>query len=170
MLAARLRRRGVRGIHSFGVELRDDRWVMAVKLGPEGDEAAVRNAAAPVLVEATRVDAARTMRLERPATETEPAHRALTLVGAPLLLAALRGRLRRASARSDCEILVDDTPVRLLPEHRIGPVGSLLVLDASGYPFAMEGDRVCCVGGFGKTGPVRGETPVFNAGELRVYQ
>lgn len=39
-----------------------------------------------------------------------------------------------APARSGCEVLVDDTPVRLLPEHRIGPVGSPLVLDARAIP------------------------------------
>jgi len=44
------------------------------------------------------------------------------------------------------------------------------VLDASGDPFAEEGDAVCCVGGFAPTGPVQGETPVFHAGELRVYE
>ena len=51
------------------------------------------------------------------------------------------------------------------PGHRQAP-GE----DASGHPFAMEGDRVCCVGGFANARPVRGETPVFNAGELRVYR
>ena len=85
-------------------------------------------------------------------------------------LAALRGRLRRASASDDCDFVVADTLVRLVPEHRVGPPGSPVVLDASGKPFAEEGDEVCCVGGFLKTGPVRGQTPVFSAGELRVYE
>jgi len=170
MLAAHFHRRNVRGIHSFGVELRDGRWVATVKLRPDGDEAIVREAAAPVVVEARRVEAVRTVRLERPASEMEPAHRSLSLVGVPLRLAALQGRLRRAGADGHCDVLVDDASVRLLPEHRIGPPGGPLVLDASGDPFAEEGDRVCCVGGFGKTGPVRGETPIFNAGELRVYE
>ena len=170
MLAERFRRRGVTGIHSFGVELRDGRLVARLKLRPDGDETAVRKAAAPVLVEAEQVEAVRTVRLHRPATETEPAHRALTLVGVPLLLAALRGRLRRGGASNDCDFVVGDTLVRLLPEHRIDPPSGPVVLDASGDPFAEEGDAVCCVGGFAPTGPVRDETPVFNAGELRVYE
>lgn len=168
MLGDRFRRRGVTGIHSFSVQLRDGRWVAALRLRPDGDETAVRQAAAPVLVEAEPVEAVRTVRLKRPATATEPAHRALTRVGVPLLLAALRGRLRRAGANDDYDFLVANTPVRLLPEHRIGPPSGPLVLDASGDPFADEGDAVCCVGGFDSTAPVRGETPVFNAGELRV--
>ncbi len=44
-----------------------------------------------------------------------------------------------------------------------------MVLDASGNPFADEGDTVCCVGGFLSTGPVQGQTPIFSAGEIRVY-
>ena len=168
MLADRFRRRGVTGIHSFGVQLRDGGWVAALRLRPDGDETAARRAAAPILVEAQQVEAVRTVRVQRPATVTEPAHRALTRVGVILLLAALRGRLRRASAGDDFDFLVADTPVRLLPEHRIGPPSGSLILDASGVPFADEGDAVCCVGGFSPTGPVRGKTPVFDAGELRV--
>ncbi len=170
MLADRFRRRRVTGVCSFGVELRDGRLVARVKLRPDGDETAVRKAAAPLLVEVERVEAVRTVRLQRPATETEQGHRALTRVGAALLLAALRGRLHRAGASDDCDFLVGDTPVRLVPEHRIGPPGGPVVLDVSGDSFAEEGDDVCCVGGFAKTGPVRGETPVFHAGELRVYE
>jgi hypothetical protein len=44
------------------------------------------------------------------------------------------------------------------------------VLDASGDPFADEGDSVCCVGGFGKSGPFQGQIQIFFAGELRVYE
>jgi hypothetical protein len=76
MLAARFRRLDVRGIQSVAVELRGRRWVAVVELRPDGDETAVREAAAPVVVEAEPVDAMRTVRLERPATErsrlTEP--------------------------------------------------------------------------------------------------
>jgi hypothetical protein len=170
MLAHRFQRRGVNGIRSVGVELRNGRRVARLKLGPDGHEATVRKAAAPVLVEAEQVEAVRTVRLARPATETEPAHRALALVGVALPLAGLSGRLCRAGPKGNCDFLVAETPVRLLPEHRIGPPGGPLVLDGSGDPFAEEGDAVSCVGGFGRTGPVRGETPVFNAGELRVYE
>jgi hypothetical protein len=87
-----------------------------------------------------------------------------------MLLAALRGRLRRADARDDCDFLVGDAPVRVLPEHHVGSPGRAVVLDVCGDPFAEEGDPVCCVGGFAPTGPVRGGTPVFHAGELRVYE
>jgi hypothetical protein len=170
MLAARFRRLDVRGIQSVAVELRGRRWVAVVELRPDGDETAVREAAAPVVVAAEPVDAMRTVRLERLATETEPAHRALTIAGTPMRLAMCGGRLGRAVVVGHYDVLVDDVFVRLLPQHRIGPPGGALVLDAAGEPFAYEGDRVCCVGGFGVTGPVRGETRVFNAGELRVYE
>ena len=172
MLSRRFSRRRVTGIHSFGVERRDDRWLAKVRVRPEADVAAIRAAAAPILVEVDRLaraDAVRTIRTHRPATETEPAHRALSLAGVAMPLAALRGPLRRASPADNCDFLVADTPVRLVPEHRLGPPDGPVVLDASGKPFAEEGDEVCCVGGFLKTGPVRGQTPVFSAGELRVY-
>lgn len=172
MLAERFRRRGVTGIRWFGVERPSDRWVATLKLGPDGDEVAVRDAAAPLMVEieAERAEPVHTVRVQRAATDTEPAHRALTLRGAVITLAALRGQLRRARAGEGCDFLVGDTQVCLRPEHRIGPRGGPVVLDASGNPFAEEGDTVCCVGGFAKRGPVRDETPVFHAGELRVYQ
>jgi hypothetical protein len=172
MLAARFQRRGVSGIRSFGVERRGDCWVATLRLGPDGDEVAVRDAAAPLVVEveAERAEALRTVRLQRAATETEPAHRALTLRGVAITLAALHGQLRRARAGESCDFLVGETQVRLGPEHRIGPPGGPVVLDAAGHPFAEEGDTVCCVGGFLPSGPVRGATPVFHAGELRVYE
>jgi hypothetical protein len=170
MLARRFSRRRLTGIHSFGVERRDGRWVAKIKWRPEADQAAIRMAAEPFLIDAEQVDAVRTIRVQRPATDTEQAHRALTLVGVPLLLAALRGRLRRAGPDEAFDFLVADTPVRLLPEHRLGPVGRPVVLDSAGTPFADQGDTVCCVGGFAPTGPVRGQTPVFHAGELRVYE
>jgi hypothetical protein len=169
MLAERFRRRGVTGVGRLSVELRDGRLLASVQLRPEGDETAVRSAAAPVPVQVEWVEGVRTVRVERPATETEPAHRALTRAGAPLLLAALRGRLHRAGTPDNCDFLVGGAHVRLLPDHRIGPPGGPLVLDASGVPFAEEGDAVCCVGGSARPGPVRGERRVFNAGELRVY-
>ena len=172
MLAARFRRREVSGIHRFGVESRGDCWVATLRLGPDGDEVAVRDAAAPLVVEVEveRADAVRTVRLQRAATETEPAHRALTLQGVAMTLAALRGQLHRAKTDESCDFRVDKTQVRLGPEHRIGPSSGPLVLDASGHPIAEEGDTVCCVGGFLPPGPVRGETPIFYAGELRVYE
>jgi hypothetical protein len=170
MLARRFRCRRLAGIHSFGVELRQRRWVAKMKLRPDADEPAIRAAADPILIEAEHVEAVRTIRAQRSATETEPAHQALTRAGVPIQLAAVRGLLRRASATDACDFLVDETPVRLLPEHQLGPPGSPVVLDTSGTPFADEGDTICCVGGFARSGPVPGQTPVFNAGELRVYQ
>jgi hypothetical protein len=170
MLARRFSVRGVAGIHSFGVELRDGGWVARITIRPDADELAIRAAADPVLIEIESVEGVRTIRAQRSATETEPAHRALSLVGMPMRLAALRGVLRRARAQDACDFLVADTRVRLLPEHRVGPAGSPVVLDLSGVPFADEGDAVCCVGGFAPAGPVRGRTAVFNAGELRVYE
>jgi hypothetical protein len=170
MLARRFSRRRLDGIHSFGIEVRDQQWVVKIKLRPDADELAIRATADPILVEAEQVEGLRTIRAHRSATETEPAHRALTLAGAVIQLAALRGRLRRAGAADACDFLVANTPVRLLPEHELGPPGRPVVLDRSGAPFADEDDTVCCVGGFAPTGPVRGQTPVFDAGELRVYE
>jgi hypothetical protein len=140
-----------------------------MKLRPDADEAAIRTIADPILFEAEWVEAVRTIRTHRPATQTEPAHRALTLVGVPIPLTALRGRLRRARSEDDCDFLVSDTPVRLRPDHQLGPPDGPLVLDSSGQAFANEGDTVCCVGGFAPTGPVQGHTSIFGAGELRVY-
>lgn len=171
MLARRLDRRRVTGILSFGVERRDGRWVAKMKLGPQADVPAIQTAAEPVLVDIELVEreAVRTVRIHRPSTETEPAHDALSLVGAAIPLAALRGRLQRADAGDGWDFLVSDTAVRLVPEHQLGPPGSSVVLDAFGNPFADDGDTVCCVGGFLNTGPVQAQTPVFSAGELRVY-
>jgi hypothetical protein len=173
MLARRLSRRRVTGIHSFGVERREERWVAKVRVRPDADAVAIRAAAAPILVELDRsriAERVRTVRIHRSATATEPAHEALSLVGAAMLLAALGGRLRAASPAENCDFVVADTLVRLIPEHQLGPPGGAVVLDVSGKPFAEEGDEVCCVGGFLPSGPVQGHTPVFSAGELRVYQ
>jgi hypothetical protein len=170
MLARRFSRQRLTGIYSFGVELHQGHWVAKIRLRPGADESAIRAAADPILIEVEHVEAVRTVRMHRAATETEPAHRVLALVGGLMPLAALRGRLRRARAEDTCDFLVDDAPVRLTPEHQLGPPGSPVVLDSSGDPFADEGDAVCCVGGFAPAGPVQGHTPVFHAGELRVYE
>jgi hypothetical protein len=169
MLARRFTRRRLTGIETFGVHLRDGHWVVQIKLRPDADRRAIREAADPMVVEAEEVEAVRTVRVERSATDTEPAHRALTRVGAAIRLARLQGRLRRAGASDAWDFVVSDTPVRLVPDHRLGAPGRAVVLDASGAPFADEGDEVCCVGGFAPVAPVRGQTPIFHAGELRVY-
>jgi hypothetical protein len=171
MLARRFDRRRVTGIHSFGVELRDGRWLAKIMVRPHADEGAVRAAADPVSVELEHVAAVSTIRVHRAATENEPAHEALTRTGVMIQLAALRGRLHRASVSDSCDLLVDDIPVRLLPAHQLGPPRSAVVLDTAGVAFADEGDSVCCVGGFAPTGPVPHQTPLlFDAGELRVYK
>ena len=90
-------------------------------------------------------------------------------MGVAMPLAALHGRLHRARASDRCDFRLDDTPVRLVPEHQLGPPPGPVVLDAEGVAFAAEGDTVCCVGGFAKIGPVLDEPRVFSAGELRVY-
>ncbi len=170
MLSRRFGRRRLTGIHTIGAHLRDGQWVAQVSLDPTADEPAIRAAADPIAVEVDHVEAVRTVRVERAATETEPAHRALTRLGAPMLLAALSGQLRRARSGDGYDFVVADMPVRLVPDHRLGPPGGAVILDASGVPFAEEGDEVCCVGGFAPAGPVRGQTSIFNAGELRVYR
>jgi hypothetical protein len=134
MAARGLRRRRLTGIHSFGVELRHGRWVAKIKLRPDADEPAIRAAADRILIEAKEVEAIRTIRAQRSVIETEPAHRALALVGVLILLAALRGLVRHARVGDACDFLVADTPVRLLPEHQLGPLGSPVVLDTSGTP------------------------------------
>jgi hypothetical protein len=170
MLARRFSRRGVGGLSSFSVQRRDGQLVAAIKVRPGADLAAIRSAAAPIDVETEEVEDVCTVRVQRAATATEPAHRALTRTGAPMLLAALSGTLRRAAGEDPGGFVVSDVLVRLAPEHRIGPPGGPVVLDAGGEPFAEEGDSVCCVGGFGHDGPVRGGPRVFYAGELRVYE
>jgi hypothetical protein len=126
MLSRRFSRLRVTGIRSFGVDRRDDRWVAKVRVSPEADAGAVRAAAAPILVEIDpleRGESVRTIRTDRSATETEPAHRVLSLVGVAMPLAALRGRLRRATGADHCDFLVAGTSVRLVPEHQLGPPG-----------------------------------------------
>ena len=113
MLARRFSRRGVTGIASFGVERRDGRWVAEMKVRREADEGAIREAADPILIEFERVEAVRTVRVSRPATDREPAHRALSLAGAAILLAALHGTLRRAEPEDPWDFLVEEVPVRL---------------------------------------------------------
>jgi len=169
MLSRRFSRRRLTGIHTIGVEARDGHWVGLVSLDATADEIAVRDAASPMPVEVKYVEAVRTVRVQRPATETDRAHRALTRAPGAMRLALLCGQLHRARPEDACDFVVAGTPVRLVPEHRIGPPGEAIVLDASGAPFAAEGDEVCCVGGYAPT-HVRSEAPIFNAGELRVYE
>lgn len=62
------------------------------------------------------------------------------------------------------------TRVRLIPEHRLGGPGEVLVAEASGRPFAGDGEPVTCAGGFAPGGPVANQPTIFNAGQLVVYE
>lgn len=171
MLVRRFDRGRVTGIVRFGTERHHQKWVATMTLRPDADVPAIRTAADPVVVEIDRIERepVRTVRIQRPSTDTEPAHEALLVTGVATLLAALRGRLRRADPGEAWDFSVAGTAVRLVPEHQLGPPGSPVVLDGDGNAFADEGDTVCCVGGFLSAGPVQGQTAIFSAGELRVY-
>jgi hypothetical protein len=177
-LAGRFDRRGIGGLSSFGAEPRDGGWVTHVTIRPDADEAAIRAAAAPISVEFTRLGPMRTVRHEYPATESERAYRVLRLVGAGWL-AELHGTLRRASEQDDCDFLVEKpsgyfTRVCFGAEHSIDRSDGPVVFDASGEPFADEGDEVSCVGGYKpRQSRVEGEgetAELFLAGDLRVFE
>jgi hypothetical protein len=168
-LVERLVRRGVQHVGEVGAQFRDGSWVATMGLRPAADEAAVRAAAAPVPVEITRMEPVRTVR------HREPGYRALSVRGEPMHLAALAGTLRRPRAGDDCDFLIEHTPghavrVRLIPVHRPGPAGGPVLLDASGEPFAADGDRVEVIGGYFRNSPVDSEPEVFHASELRVFE
>ncbi len=169
LLFKRFDRDGVKGIARLSVDDRHGRLVARVSLRPDADEDAVREAAAPLLVEVEHVPAVSTVREWRPATDREPAHEVLTVKGAMHRLALLQGSLQRARHEDDCDFLVGGTRVRLIPEHQIGAPDGPVVLDHNGVPFAYEGDHVKCGGGGSPRGPVRGGRPVFNASELAVF-
>ncbi|MBO0731808.1 MAG: hypothetical protein J2P57_21290, partial [Acidimicrobiaceae bacterium] len=61
---------------------------------------------------------------------------------------------------------VGSVAIRLLFEHRVGPPGEPLLLDANGVPFANEGDQVVCCGGFAPGSPVRGTRGIFTVGQI----
>jgi hypothetical protein len=168
-LVARLVRRGVEHVGEVGAAFRDGSWAATMGLRPEAEEAAVRAAAAPVPVEVTRLEPVRTV-LHR-----EPGYRALSLQGEPMHLVALSGTLRRPGPGEDCDFLIEHAPgqavrVLLIPAHRRGPAGGQVLLDASGEPFAADGDRVEAIGGYFRDSLVESEPEVFRAGQLRVFE
>jgi hypothetical protein len=169
LLSRRFAQCGVRGLARFSVQDDGGRLIANVAVRPETDEQAVRDAAAPLPVDITHVPAISTVREWRPATEREPTHEVLTVKGVMHRLALLQGSLRRARPEDDCDFLIGDTHVRLIPDHQIGPPNGPVVLDGNGIPFGYEGDEVKCGGGFGPPEPVRGGTPVFNAGVLAIF-
>jgi hypothetical protein len=168
LLAKRFHHCGVTGLSRFSVDERDGRLVASVAVRPEADEDAVRAAASPLPVEFSRAPAISTMREWRQATDREPAREILTLTGVAMRLARLDGVLRRAAPGEDCDFLVGNTRVRLAAAHLIGAPGSPLIVDIDGVPFADEGDQVSCGGGSGPSGPVRGGTTIFTAGQISV--
>ncbi len=176
-LGHRLRRRGLmHGIAQWSVERRSDALVGDMALRPSADEAAIRNAAAPVVLHVTQIDPITTVREDEPGGDGQPPRRTLRLSGemAAMRLAHLQGILRRPDADDDCDLVVEAgrrrVSVRLQPEHRRGGPGEPVVLDHTGAPFADDGDEVACVGGFGPGSRVEGESGVFSAGKLTVYE
>lgn len=170
LLAKRFDERSVNGLSHFSVEERDGRLIARVAARPDAEESAVRAAASPLLVELSRVPAISTVREWRPATARSPAHEVLALTGVAIRGARLDGVLRRALPGDACDFLVGDTRVRLAATHVIGDPGGPLLLDGNGVPFADDGDHVSCGGGSAPRGPVRGEVPVFSAGQICVYR
>ena len=113
LLANRFHRYGVTGLSSFGVEEREGQLVARVTARPDADDDLVRQAASPLEVELTRATAISTAREWHPATDREPAHETLTLIGVMMRLARLDGVLHRAAPEDECDFLVGTTRVRL---------------------------------------------------------
>lgn len=76
-------------------------------------------------------------------------------------MARLEGRLWRSSSGG---MEVGRVAVRLTFEHRLGPPGTPLLLDADGLPFADEGDTLICAGGFPPA--ATGQEKVFCVGKV----
>ena len=174
LLASRLSRRGLKW-STLEMTSKDGAWVPTITLQVDTDERAVRAAVAPLVAELHRTSPAYTVREDHAGTSGKSPYRSLSLEGTPRLLALLRGALRRAPEGDSCDFLVEGTPghhirVRLAPEHSVGAVGDCVIRDASGEPFADDGDSVECVGGGAPGSRVEGDPPYFYAWELRVLQ
>ncbi|HUY08417.1 MAG TPA: hypothetical protein VMW80_03070, partial [Candidatus Dormibacteraeota bacterium] len=146
MLVDRLNRRGLRW-STLEVTRRDDAWVTKITLQPGTDERAVRGAAAPLLAEVHYARPAHTVREDHAGGPGRAPYRSLSLRGTPHHFALLSGTLRRAPEEDGCDFLVEGTPghhirVRLGPEHSVCAVGECVIIDASGEPFANDGDKV----------------------------
>lgn len=174
LLGHHLGRRGVmRGIASWSVRRHDGTLVADIALRPDADETAIKKAADPVQLNVSRVGSVTTARFEEPASEREPARRVLTVQGAAMHLALLRGTLRRPFPEENCDVVVESHAsrirVRLVPDHRLGGPGEALVYDHLDVAFADVGDEVGCVGGYGPASHVEGDAGIFAAGRLSVY-
>ena len=174
MLANRLSRRGLRW-STLEVTRKDGAWATKITLQPGTDERAVRSAAAPLLAEVHHTMPAYTVREDHARAPGTPPYRSLSLRGTPHHLALLSGTLRRASEADDCDFLVERergqrSRVRLGPEHSVCAMGACVIVDASGEPFANDGDRVECGGGGAPSSRVEGAPTYFYASELRVLQ
>ncbi len=162
------------GIAQWSVERRSDTLVGDMVLRPSADEAAIRNATAPVVLHVTQIGPISTVREDEPGGDGQPPRRTLWLRGemAAMRLALLQGILRRPRAEDECDFLVERgnsrVRIRLQPEHRCGGPGEPVLFDHTGAPFADDGDEVACVGGFGPGSRVEGEPGVFSAGKLTV--
>ncbi len=174
LLASRLSRRGLKWA-TLEMTTKDGAWVPTITLQVDTDEPAVRAAVAPLVAELHRTSPAYTVREDHAGASGKSPYRSLSLKGTPRLLALLRGTLRRAPEGDGCDFLVEGTPghrirVRLAPEHSVGAVGDCVIRDASGEPFADDGDSVECVGGGAPSSRVEGDPPYWYAWELRVIQ
>lgn len=174
MLAKRLSRRGLRW-STLEVTRSDNAWATKITLQPGTDERAVRGAAAPLLAEVHQTMPAYTVREDHAGGPGSVPYRSLSLQGSPQLGALLSGTLRRAAVEDRCDFLVEATPghcipVRLGAEHTACAVGECVILDASGAPFANDGDKVECGGGGAPSSRVEGALTYFYAWELRVLQ
>jgi hypothetical protein len=151
MLAERLDGTGVRW-SGCSVGQSDETPVARVTLYAGEDEALAHAAAAPLDVE---IEWEQPIVTERVMADGRPT---LRLAGGGMrMLADLTGTLGRPRDGDDADILVNDVPVRLEPEHRIGGPGEPLLLDAAGVPFADVGDIVSCGGGFAPPTGIAGE-------------
>ena len=174
MLVNRLSRRGLRW-STLEVTRKDGAWATKITLQPGTDERAVRGAAAPLLAEVHYTTATHTVREDHAGGPGRAPYRSLSLRGTPQLGALLSGTLRRAAEEDGCDFLVDGAPghhirVRLGPEHSVCAVGECVIVDASGEPFANDGDSVECGGGGAPSSRVEGAPSYFYAWELRVLQ
>ena len=174
MLVNRLSRRGLRW-STLDVTRKDGVWVPKITLQIDTDERAVRAAVAPLVAELDRTSTAYTVLEDHAGAPGKPSYRSLSLRGTPRLGALLSGTLRRAAEEDGCDFLVERAPghrirVRLEAEHTVGTVGECVILDASGEPFANDGDKVECGGGGAPSSRVEGDPTYFYAWELRVLE
>jgi hypothetical protein len=174
LLASRLSRRGLKW-STLEMNRKDGAWVPTITMPMETEERAARAAVTPLVPELHRTSPAYTVWEDHAGAPGKPSYRSLSLRGTPSLGALLYGTLRRAPEEASCDFLVEGAlghhiRVRLAPEHSVCKVGECVICDASGEPFANDGDSVECGGGFAPTSRVERDPPYFYAWELRVLQ